>query len=274
MSESNNIKVEINDNQVAKLTLDRAEKKNALTPALCRNARDALVTIESDARVLIISGSGDAFCGGMDLEKYFLEAREEDPGRFMEGAQQVRQFFIELYQLAIPTIAKINGWTFGAGYELQGVCDFAIATEDATFGLSEINFDIFPAGGTMWTAVHTMNRRKAMYYSATGETFTGDKAEEIGAITEAIPASNLDPVVEELADTVRKHDPTALRFNKQVLEKVRHMEFEDAVDYESTKIEQMNYLQGSEWLDEALPRFREGEFRPGVEYYREENTSG
>lgn len=273
MSEFDDIAVEIRSDNIAEMTLNRADKKNALTPEIGRNASEALEAIETDARVLILTGAGDAFCGGMDLEKYFLEPRQEDAAKFMQGAQQARGFFKDLYRLDIPTIAKINGWTFGAGYEVQGVCDFAIATEDATFGLSEINFDIFPAGGTMWTAVHTMNRRKAMYYAATGETFTGEEAEQMGAITEAVPESDLDSRVAELAESLCEYDPSALRFNKQVLEKVRYMEFEDAVDYESTKIEQMNYLQGSGWLDEALPKFRDDEFRPGVEYYKEGDTS-
>lgn len=258
------------DEQVSTITLDRPEKKNAMSPQLHREMRDALGRAEENSRVLVITGNGDAFCGGMDLEKYFLEPREAGPEVFMEGAQQGRQLFKDLYSLRIPTVAKINGWTFGAGYELQGVSDIAIASEEATFGLSEINFDIFPAGGTMWTAVHTMNRRKAMYYAATGQTFTAEEAEDIGAITEAVPTDELDQRVAEDVDRLLDLDPTALWFNKDVLEKVRYMEFDEAVDYEVAKLEQMNYLQGSGWVTDALPRFADRKFRPGLGTYDEE----
>lgn len=260
------IDLEIADG-VATIALDRPEKKNAMSPDLHREMRDALQRSSEEARVLVIEGNGDAFCGGMDLEKYFLEPRREGPKAFMKGAKHGRKLFQELYSLNIPTIAKIDGWTFGGGYELMGVCDFAIATEDSVFGLSEINFDIFPAGGTMWTAVHTMDRRDAMYYAATGETFTAEEADDIGAITDAVPADEFEDKVDALIETLLDLDPTALWFNKEVLEKVRYMEFEEAVDYEVAKLEQMNYLQDSGWVDSALSSFEDREFRPGLESY-------
>jgi trans-feruloyl-CoA hydratase/vanillin synthase len=270
MSEFDHIELEVDDGIVT-ITLDRTEKKNALNPGLLQEAREA-ISIVQDKRldVLIITGNGDSFCAGMDLEEYFLKPRGEGAKEFMEVAGPGREFFKNLKNLSQPTLAKVNGWALGGGYQLQGICDFSIASEEAKFGLPEINFDIFPSGGAMWTAVNTMNRRKAMYYSATGEIFSADEAERIGAITKTVPSDRLDEEVQDLSEDLCKFDRTALWFNKQVLEKVQHMDYEEAFDYEIAKLEQMNYLQGSGWLNEALPKFEDREYRPGVEHYNEQ----
>ncbi|GAB7011062.1 p-hydroxycinnamoyl CoA hydratase/lyase [Halorubrum trueperi] len=273
MASYSTIKLSITDNGVANLVLDRPEKQNSLSPELHHELLDALDTVEEEnGRVLVISGNGDAFCGGMDLERAFLRPRRDGPQEFIQANAAILEAMTRLKHYPIPTVAKIDGWTFGGGYELMGVCDFAIARDDATFGLSEINFGIFPGGGTMWATVHTMNRRKAMYYAATGETFTGNEAEEYGAVTMAVPGEELNQTVDDLVESLLEKNPVTLRFNKEVFEKSRYMTFEDSVDYEMAKMEEMSYLQGEDWIETALKQFEDREFRPGLESYDTGNT--
>lgn len=256
------------DNDVATLALDRPEKKNSLSPQLHREFLDALDEIRDRApHLVVVTGNGDAFCGGMDLERSFLRPRREGPKRFKEAERPALKMFVELKQLRFPTIAKVNGWAFGGGFALQGVCDFAIASEEATLGLSEINFGLIPGGGAMWTLVHSMNRREAMYYAATGESFSAEKAKELGVLTKVVPDDELDDAVDELVETLLEKNPISLQFNKQVLERSRFMRFEDSQDYEIAKIEEMSYVQGDEWINDALGQFEDREFRPGLESY-------
>lgn len=256
---------------IATITFDRPEKRNATNPGMLKEIREALVAVQDrNARVLILTGNGDSFSSGMDLEEYFSKPRREGPAAFMEGALHSRNMFMELKHVGIPTIARVNGWALGGGFNIQGVCDFAIAADDATFGLPEINFGIFPAGGAMWCAVNTMSRRNAMYFAATGETFSASEAERMGVINKAVPRDQLDAEVAELTATLTELDPFALAINKEVFDRVRYMRFDDALDYEVTKLEQLHYLQEGDWLDTALSQFESREFRPGLEAYDRE----
>lgn len=262
----------IRDDDVAELTLDRPEKQNALSPQLHRDLHTALEEIEeTDARVILLQGSGDAFCGGMDLEKAFLQPRREGPQAFREENKHVYEVAKKIYRNRLPTVAKLDGWTFGAGIALMGMCDFAIASDDVTFGLSEVNFGIFPGGGTMWAVAHSMGRRKAMYYSATGVPFDAEEAEDTGLITKAVPEDELDDEIDELIGELKNVNPVTLHFNKQVLDRSRFMKLEESIDYEMTKLEEMSYYQGQDWIETALDKFEDREYRPGFEKYLEQD---
>ncbi|RQH02393.1 enoyl-CoA hydratase-related protein [Natrarchaeobius oligotrophus] len=259
------------EENVGRLTLDRPEKRNAIVPELALEVTDALERIEDDVRAVVLEGKGSAFCAGMDLEKRFYETRQEGPRAFYEAGRKTGTMFTTLFDYNRPVVAKIDGWTFGAGYCLQAVCDFAITTEESVFGLSEINFGIIPGGGAMWAAVNTMNRRKALYYTSTGESFTGAEAEEIGAVTEAVPEDDLDDAVENLVNSLVEKNPVAMQFNTAVLERVRYMDFHEALDYERGKSEEMKYYQQDEWVDEGIGQFKEREYKPGLEAYDEQS---
>ncbi|WP_440991830.1 p-hydroxycinnamoyl CoA hydratase/lyase [Haloarchaeobius baliensis] len=254
---------------VATVTLDRPGKRNAIVPELATELVDALERVEDRVRVVVVEGEGEAFCAGMDLEKRFHEPREEGPRAFYEAGRKTGKLFTTLYGYRRPTVAKVDGWTFGAGYCLQAVCDFAVATDEATLGLSEINFGIIPGGGAMWAAVNTMNRRDALYYTSTGEPFSGAEADEMGAVTMSVPEDEYESAVGDLLDSLVEKNPVALQFNTAVLERVRYMDFDRALDYERGKSEEMKYYQQDEWVEEGIGQFKERRYRPGLEAYEE-----
>lgn len=257
------------DDELAELTIARPEKKNAISPKVADELADAFERIKRDdkARIVVLTGKGDSFCAGMDLEKRFQEPRKQGPDAYKKAGESSGRFFKTLQSFPDMTIAKVNGWAFGGGYELQGICDISIADEEATFGLSEINFGYFPGGGTMWTLTHSMNRRNAMYYSATGDTFDGEEAAEMGVVTEAVPGDALDDRVDEIVEDLADKNQTALRYNKEVLRRSRYMDFEESQDYERAKAEEMKYYQGDEWVREGIGQFSEREYRPGLDSY-------
>jgi trans-feruloyl-CoA hydratase/vanillin synthase len=248
---------------VATVAFDRPEKKNAMNPRLLRDLGDALNALANQVRVLVVTGNGDAFNAGMDLDEYFEEARSEGPHAVMDVNQLHKRALTALYDFPQPTIAKVNGWATGGGYMVMALCDIVFAADDAQFCISEINFGIPPGGGTMWSVVNTLDRQDVMYYSLTGEPFDGERAEDLGAIHRSVPAADLDDTVAEVVEEILDKNQMALEYTKKYYDQVKHMEYARAHDYELAKGEQMKYYQESEYLDEGVGQFTNREFQPG-----------
>ena len=134
---------------VTTVTLNRPEKRNAMSPQLHRDMYDCLTELryDKDTRVIVITGAGESFCAGQDLKQYFIEMDSQPERVRDEVREKSRQWRNEiLRKMPQPVIAKINGWVFGGGFTVVTGCDIAIAAEDVQFGLSEVNFGHFPGG--------------------------------------------------------------------------------------------------------------------------------
>lgn len=263
-----NVELDI-DGPVARLRLNRPQKKNAMSPELHENMLDALGEVKAakGVKVLVVTGTGDSFCGGMDLEQCFLEPFD-DPDRFASVNEVALEWFRQLKACPAVTIAKVNGWCFGGGFALAGVCDIVVASEDATFGLSEINFGIFPGGGTMWATAHNLPRKQALLYALTGRRFDGKEAVRLGLASEAVPAAELDATVEGIVADLVDKNPHTLRAAKEVYEWSVKLDFPDSVDWEMAKLHELSYLSNDAWVRAALPQFKRREYRPGMEAYQ------
>ena len=189
----NTVLVEITDG-IAWVTMNRPEKRNAINPAMSFEMLDVFDALEADERcgVLVLTGAGDAYSSGMDLREYF---RATDKLSYDERMKIMRRSataqWKRLQYYGKPTIAMVNGWCFGGAFNSLIACDLAIAAEDATFGLSEINWGIIPAGTVTKAVASVMGQRDAMYYIMTGETFDGRKAAAMGLVNEAVPRPEL-----------------------------------------------------------------------------------
>ncbi|MFZ0666342.1 MAG: p-hydroxycinnamoyl CoA hydratase/lyase [Acidimicrobiales bacterium] len=262
------VMVEVTD-QVATLTLNRPKKKNAMSPALHAEMLDRLTELKdrSDFKILIVTGSGDSFCAGMDLEECFMNPFEE-PERFAAENKTAQAWFRLLKSFPVPTVAKVNGWCFGGGVLIVGLCDMAIAADDVTFGLSEINFGSFPGGGTTWSVAHNIGRKHALYLILTGKPFDAAEAERIGLINLAVPRADLDAEVASLAETIcKKHRPVLIAA-KEVYEGSHDKSFAESIDWEMAKLYELSYITGHDWITKALRQFADREYRPGFESYR------
>lgn len=270
MSRYENIILEFGE-QSATITLNRPEKKNAMSPALHAEMVEALKEVQAaKVKVLVLTGAGDAFIGGMDLEKCFFEPFD-DPEKFAEGTEYSFEWMRHLKAFPAVTIAKVNGWCFGGGMEVVGLCDIAIAAEESIWGLSEVNFGIFPGGGTTWTVAHNMPYRKqALYYALTAETFDGKKAVELGWATKAVPLAELDAATQALVDNLVQKNRIVLQKTKEVYERALELSFPDSIDYEIAKLWELSRLTNNEWIRVALKSFSQREYKPGLEGYRVE----
>ncbi len=140
------VKVELEDG-IAWVTLNRPEKRNAMSPLLNTEMREVLEALEIDeaAKVLVLTGAGESWSAGMDLKEYFREI-DKAPEAFQEKIRREASTWqwklLRMY--AKPTIAMVNGWCFGGAFSPLVACDLAIASETAIFGLSEINWGHSP----------------------------------------------------------------------------------------------------------------------------------
>jgi feruloyl-CoA hydratase/lyase len=260
------------DGAVVTLTLNRPEKRNAISPALASEMLSAIDELEVDDRcgVLVLTGAGESFSAGMDLKEYF---RETDP---LSPEQRARIFRINaqwqwrrLRYYAKPTIAMVNGWCFGGAFTPLTSCDLAIADEEAKFGLSEINWGIIPAGIVTKAVSGMINHRDALYYIMTGETFDGRRAAEIGLVNEAVPKARLRERTRELAKVLLEKNPVVLKAAKHAYRRVLDMSWDDAEEYLFAKIDQSRFLDPERGRDRGMAQFLdEKSYKPGLGAYR------
>lgn len=257
----------------ATIYLNRPDKKNAMNPQMHRDMNAVLDQIEEAGTVkaVVITGSGDSFSSGMDLEECFLEPFD-DPQRFYKTNLVALNWFQRLKAFPAVTIAKVNGFAFGGGFLVAGLCDLAIADEAALFGLSEINFGIFPAGGATWAAAHNLPRKQALYYILTGDTMTGADAAKHGLVNKAVPAADLDAETDRLVRKIVKKNPVTLALAKQVYEKNSAQELPAAIDYDQAKLWELSRLSGNEWINVALKQFEKRAYQPGLSTYSREEV--
>jgi trans-feruloyl-CoA hydratase/vanillin synthase len=268
------VKVDFEDG-IAWVTLNRPEKRNAVSPELSDEMMRTLDALEPDKRcgVLVLTGAGEAYCAGMDLREYF---RATDPLPFEERMRFMRASaawqWRRLSYYMKPTICMVNGWCFGGAFNHLIACDLAIADEEAQFGLSEINWGIIPAGNVLKSVASVMNQRDSLYYTMTGEPFSGRKAAAMGLVNEAVPKAKLRPRVVELAKTLLGKNPTVLRTAKHACRRVRSMDWDEAEDYLFAKLDQSRFLDPEKGREKGMGQFLDDKaYRPGLTGYRRES---
>lgn len=268
-----NVKVEFEDG-IAWVKLNRPDKRNAMSVGLAEDMIRVLDALEIDDRagVVILTGEGEAFSAGMDLKDFFRATDGVSDVRRMRAYRSTRAWqWRLLMHYAKPTIAMVNGWCFGGAFTPLICCDLAIASEDAVFGLSEINWGVIP-GGVVSKAISTlMNDRKAMYYVMTGEKFGGKMAEQLGLVNEAVPADRLRERTVEIARVLLEKNPTVLRQARMAYKYVREMTWEESAEYLTAKADQTTFVDPEKGREKGLSQFLDTKtYRPGHGAYKRE----
>lgn len=260
------------ENKIAWVSLNRPEKRNCMSPKLNRQMMCVLDDLEfrDDVGVLVLTGEGTAWTAGMDLKEYFRETEAQGLRGTRKAQSEAYGWWGRLRNYQKPTIAMINGWCFGGGYGPLFACDLAVSTEEAQFGLSEINWGILPGGGAAKVAVDLMPLRKAMYHAMMGENIDGKTAVEWGLINEAVPTEELKPRVTEMANVLLAKNPIALKATKDAIRRVKEMTFDNAADYLIRAQEAANSFD-NEGRKEGIKQFIDDKtYKPGLGAY---NTS-
>ncbi len=262
------------ENGVGWAILNRPTKRNAMSPQLNDEMVKILDAFEVDDRVkvVVITGAGDSFSAGMDLEEFF---RKLDPlpynqkMRIKRSAYQWQWKTLLYYQK--PTIAMVNGWCFGGAFTPLVACDLAIASDDARFGLSEINWGIIPGGQVTKAITATMAHRDAMFYAITGEAFDGKKASEMRLVNESVPAERLRERTYELAQQLAGKNPTVMRGTKMAVRLVQQMSWDVSDDYLMAKNSEALFLDPEQGRNQGLTQFLDDKsYKPGLTGYARE----
>lgn len=260
------------DNGIAWVTMNRPDKRNAVSPTLAAEMLAVINALETDTRckVLVLTGAGDSFCAGMDLKEFFRETDAMSPPEREQIIRTNAQWqWRQLMFYPKPTIAMVNGWCFGGAFTPVVSCDLAIAAEEATFGLSEINWGIIPAGVVTKAVAQVMSQRDALYYIMTGETFDGRQAAAMKLVNEAVPLKDLRARVKGLAETLMSKNPAVLRAAKTAYRRVRDMSYDDANDYLMAKMDQSRFLDPEKGRDQGLKQFLDDKsYKPGLKGYQ------
>ncbi len=269
------VEVEL-DAGIAWVALNRPDKRNAMSPTLNGEMVEVLEALDADddCGVLVLTGKGDAWSAGMDLQEYF---REVDAGP--EHVQRKVRRDAALWQwrllrtYAKPTIAMVNGWCFGGAFTPLVACDLAIAADEATFGLSEINWGIPPGSVVSKALADTVGSRAGLLYVMTGRTFTGRQAAEMGLVNASVPLAELRAEVEALARELLDKNPVVLRAAKLGYKHCAAMSWGQAEDYLYAKLEQSQFLDDERGREQGLGQFLdEKRIKPGLQTY--ERPSG
>ncbi len=259
------------DNGIAFVTLNRPEKRNAMNPALNIRMMEVLDELEADERcgVLVLRGAGQSWSAGMDLKEYFRENDGKGRAAVLKSRRQSGGWWNRLMYFEKPTIAMVNGWCFGGAFTPLVACDLAIAADEATFGLSEINWGILPGGNVTRAVAEVMNHRDSLYYIMTGENFGGQKARDMGLVNESVPLADLETRVRAICASLLEKNPVVLKAAKDTFKRVRNMPWEQADDYIYAKLEQMLFLDKSNGRAEGLKQFLDDKtYRPGLGAYK------
>ena len=260
------------DEGIAWVTLNRPDKRNAMSPTMNREMLEVLEEIEADDSigVVVLTGAGDSFTAGMDLKEYFRETDNKsavEKLRIRRAAGEWQWRKLRHYQK--PTIAMVNGWCFGGAFTPLIACDLAIAADEATFGLSEINWGIIPAGNVTRALAEVMQHKAALYYIMTGEPFGGRVAVQTGLVNESVPLAQLRARTRALAKTLLGKNPTVLRQAKNTFKRIGVMDWDLAEDYLSAKAEQTAAQDPEKGRNKGMTQFLdEKSIRPGLQSYR------
>jgi feruloyl-CoA hydratase/lyase len=267
----NTVLVEFEDG-IAWVTLNRPEKRNAMNPTLNNEMLAVLDALEVDYRcgVLVLTGAGDSFSAGMDLKEFFRESDRLPPEQWNQIARQAQIWQMQrLRFFPKPTIAMVNGWCFGGAFNPMVSCDIAVAADEATFGLSEVNWGIIPAGNVLKSLASRVREADGLYYALTGDNFDGIEAAKMGLVRFSAPRAELRDKTRELAKKLLSKNRAAVRAIKHAYRKVDEMSWEGSEDYLMAKLDQLRLTDPEKGRAQGMKQFLDDKtYRPGLGGYK------
>ena len=215
---------------IARLTLNRPEKRNALNPALIAAVEESLDRASRDpqVRVVLLRGFGADFCAGMDLAG-ILENPNPGVLDHLEDARRVAGLYLAMKRCARPVIAAVQGRALGGGCGLVTAADLAVAAESAQFRYSEINLGFVPAI-VMSLLRRSVGEKQAFEMLVSGESVSAAEAHRLGMINHVFPDSDFDAQVEEYAAHIAAKSASALALTKNLMRHIDGMSLEQAVE--------------------------------------------
>ena len=214
---------------VATLTLNRPKQYNALSEELLAELQSVLEAIEQDesVRVVVIAGSGAAFCAGHDLKQMRANPNQD---YYQKLFAQCSRMMLTLTRIPQPVIARVHGIATAAGCQLVAQCDLAVASDSARFAVSGINVGLFCSTPSVPLGRNVL-RKPAMEMLLTGEFIDALTAKDYGLVNRVAPADQLDQAVADLAQRIIAKSPVAVSVGKRMFYRQLEMGLAEAYDY-------------------------------------------
>lgn len=198
---------------VARLTIDRPEKRNSLSWTVMTELRQAFAAAKADdsVRVVVLTGEGEkAFCAGADLSGM---AEGAGYAQLHDGRGELARLFREMWELGKPIIARVRGYALAGGFGLALACDLVVCSDDAQFGTPEINVGLWPHMITV-PLTRSMPPKRALELMMTGRRVKADEADRIGFVHRVVPVDGLDAAVDELAGVLAAKSPSIMKLGR------------------------------------------------------------
>lgn len=213
---------------VARITIDREERRNALSWPVITGMRRALAAAKSDpdVRVVVLTGAGErAFCAGADLGGM---AEGDGHAALHDARGELARLFDDLWSLGKPTIARVRGYALAGGFGLALACDLVVAADDAQFGTPEIDVGLWPHMITV-PLTRSMPPKVALELMLTGRRVTAAEADRIGFVTRVVAVAELDAAVDGLAAELASKSPAVVKLGRDAFYAVWDMAAGDAL---------------------------------------------
>jgi enoyl-CoA hydratase/carnithine racemase len=208
------------DGAVLTLTINRPERRNAMTWEVIAGLRDNLARAKADpaVRVVVLTGSGDrAFCSGADLSGMAPQVADGVADGYADHHRArgwLAEMFEEMWHLGKPTIARVQGWAVAGGFGLALACDLLIASDRARFGAPELDVGLWPYMVTV-PMLRSMPPKKALELMLTSRVVGAEEAERIGFVTRVVPHEGLDAAVAEVSAVLASKPPGVMRMGRE-----------------------------------------------------------
>ncbi len=217
------------ENRVALLTLNRPDKRNAISFELVDEVLAALAEVEkSDALVLVLTGAGKAFSGGLDLENLkALIGRSQEQN--VKDTRTMAKLFRTIYDFPKPTVAAVNGAAIAGGTGLATLCDITIASTEAKFGYTEVRIGFLPAIVSAFL-IRQIGEKQARDLLLTGRIFDAQEAYRIGLINEVVEPDRLMPRVKEIVGVLLENSPISVIATKKLINSFGTAELDEQIE--------------------------------------------
>jgi methylglutaconyl-CoA hydratase len=218
------------EGELAQITLARPEKRNAISTAMITDLLTALEACETNAaiRAVILTGAGQAFCSGMDLDALKAVATQS-PEQNLDDSRRMARLFRSLFDFPKPLIAAVNGPAIAGGCGIATLCDFTLAVPEAKFGYTEVRIGFIPAIVSVFLR-RQVGEKRARDLLLTGRVFDAAEAQQLGLVNAVVEPERLIAAARELAASLLENSPTSLVRTKALLSQFAAGELDREID--------------------------------------------
>jgi methylglutaconyl-CoA hydratase len=224
------------ENRIGYITLNRPEKRNALSYDLIRELKTRFAEAEKDtgAKIIVLKAMGDAFCAGADLA-YLQQLQNFSFEENQADSNHLKELFLQIYRLEKVVIAQVQGHALAGGCGLANVCDFVFAVPEAKFGYTEVKIGFIPALVSVFL-IKKIGEQKAKQLLLSGDLINGEEAVRMGLVNFLAEKESLEKNVQAFATRLIKNNSAqSMQLTKRLFVDVLSMTLEEALTYAATQ---------------------------------------